>query len=677
MADKPIQLKSADLEPLVTSTIEDLQEARGAVQAHDEMVERFRLYYQAELSESDDPPAYKGASRPRVTFCQTATAVIVASIYPQLFGTEPIAHLEPYVEEASTCAEMLESFYQRIATRYMGMPGRVGRQGIHDSLTGGAVISHHPWRRVKQLRWEWVPYETTQEEIDPVMGAAFEQPATEYKYEQVEKLTYNMPWCELVDTERVVTMPTQYASIQESAAVAVQWPMREQALWQGVADGTYSREAVEQVLSHIQEEGETTAADTIMRVSATPSSGRDEENKQPADVPWITDVYFRYSPKGAEHATSDWLLTIYEPTQDVLQCRPSPYNVRPFAVGRPYTDTAGIRGQSLPMVGGADAEKVLTLLSRNRINKAQASMLPVMGVSMRFYKQLEEKYGGNLERFAGLVKFVPLPDEMFSDAAGKPYIIITDGITTPDSLNQEEMTERYGNVAVGSDDAAKGVATPTAVTATQAQEIAQQSQKRMAMIVERLAGWIVDMFTIIHEQIRQFHQEETVQELWVQVHGEEKAAQYPLWQCYQYEYEFSANGLSETMSQAVRAEHAMAALQMAMNDPMIAGDPAAMYQLKADAYRYTAGKRDPKQVLGSQQTYVEKYQAMMQQQAMMEQQQAEAAQAEKVHRMVYERKGQEADRELKREGMDRADAQAQAKMQAQLEQAAMAQGGGM
>jgi hypothetical protein len=72
---------------------------------------------------------------------------------------------------------------------------------------------------------------------------------------------------------------------------------------------------------------------------------------------------------------------------------------------------------------------------------------------------------------------------------------------------------------------------------------------------------------------------------------------------------------------------------------------------------------------------------MMQQQAMQAQQQAEAAQQEKVHRMVYEREGQDADRELKREGMDRSDAQAQAKIQQAQEQAmlqaAMAQGGGM
>jgi hypothetical protein len=135
------------------------------------------------------------------------------------------------------------------------------------------------------------------------------------------------------------------------------------------------------------------------------------------------------------------------------------------------------------------------------------------------------------------------------------------------------------------------------------------------------------------------------------------------------------------MSHAVRAEHAAAALSAAMQDPMIANDPAAMYQIKADFWRYVAGKRDPKQVLGSQQTYVEKYEQMMQQQAMQAQQQAEAAQQEKVHRMVYEREGQDADRELKREGMDRSDAQAQAKIQQAQEQAmlqaAMAQGGGM
>lgn len=594
--DKPVQIADAGkLDALIHRLIDDIALSRSGVDAHMIEVERARAMLKDEQPRKHKP--WESASELVYPYVKQAKFALLSHFCPTLLGPDPILHYEGANAKAKPMAEAMESFAQRQATEVVGF--RKIMERVYDaSLRDGTAIVYAYWRTEQREQ----PYFVQNAETGKIEKAV------------ATRTVYDAPQIDLVPLDKFGTFPKANHDIQLSPGVFRMVSLTGDEVLQRMASGWFSEEAVAALRQHPHDnDANVTASDEARGIQemVVDEAFRDATYE-------LTEIYYRYIDReDSTKAAQDWVFVVHEPTHTVLRAEPNPWfhQQRPFVAISPYQDVEGFYGDSLSSAGAGHVQTGMTTLMRLAIDAAAIGIAPEMLVAASLGKNIAD-----LKKRRGPGGVIPFPDAYFENNSTKMQPFGNNGFSPSIVMPLMELLDNNGQQSTGASDATKGVPNAGNVTATEAAQIMESSQKIIAFLAERLATGTAEVGKLLHALNYQFQGNEGPLALWDEVNGDKEEV--TLFDAMQQKYLITSSGIRDTNNRAILAQRAMERLQILMAEPMVATDVSKRYTLLYDTLQAN-GTSDPERYLGTVKEWQQKEQ--MAAQAAAQQAQIDAA----------------------------------------------------
>jgi hypothetical protein len=318
----------------------------------------------------------------------------------------------------------------------------------------------------------------------------------------------------------------------------------------------------------------------------------------------LREAWWTYKPLDSDGPAEDWLFIFSADARQLLLAQPAPYKFRPYSVCMPFAPVSGLAGDSLPSSGAGSIQRSLTTFIQLAIDMLTLGIHPYKMVSETLYSRFDKAFKNKRPG-----DYIKVPDEYFLEG-GKGFQTYSPQTNFGAVLEMYSLLSQMGDKYTGANDALKGIPSPDKLTATQATQIMESSQKNAEQILESCAAAVGLTGQHAHELLRLYWQQQEVLELWQRVNP-----QFPIDACMAAEVLVTANGVAAESNKAIRAKRAEEIMMMAMNDPTTWSDPAKRYYILTNVSR-ELGVPYPENFWGTGDDYLQRAQLMAQQQAM-------------------------------------------------------------
>jgi len=595
---KPIQLSDKEeLARLSTRLTADVRQAASDAEPHWKLVEKNRLLLKDDQVRSDKP--WDTASELVVPYVKQAKFALLSHFCPTLLGIDPIFHIEGTNVTSKELADTMEGFLQAQLSRQVRFR-RVMERLFDAALRDGTGIAHVYWSTVRRKRP--IYEEVSETQFDPDTGEVLQIAGSVNKVER-EVTVYDAPQIDIIQLERFGTFPVANSDIQESPGVFVRVPVTGEDILQREGSGEFDADAVKKIRELAADNDVIQSADSKTRGFGQGISSQDFHSRSYT----LTQIYYRYAKPDSDKVAEDWLFTLHEPSGILLQARPSPWfhQMRPFVAVSPYQDTEGFYGDSLASAGAGHVQLAKTTLLRLAIDASAIGISPEMLVAASLGKNIAD-----IKKRRGPGGVIPFPDAYFENNSTKMQSFGNNGYQPNTVLPMMQYMDKIGEESTGVSDAVRGVASSN-ITATEAENIMESSQKIIAFLTERLADGQADIGRMIQKLNYQFQGNEGPQKLWEELFGDKENG-FSIYECFNYEYVVSTSGIRDTNNRAILAKRAIDRLQILVNEPMVMQNPEHRYSLLFDVL-LANGTPNPERYLGTKEEWINAPPKQMQQ----------------------------------------------------------------
>lgn len=516
---------------------------------------------------------WKSACELHVPYVKQTLLAIIAHISPVLLGNDPIFHANPAKRDDTTAkyANAYEKYQQEqlrvieFAKTMENIAYAAGRDG-----TAGALVT---WdiRTDTKPKWRRVDGEVV--------------------LEQETVTTYDAPRIDFLPLERFGTFPSPNVDIQLSPGIFYKMPWTGDAILRNVGKEGFDKAAVEALMQRAPDEGANLSASSESRGITDTSSPTSFHSRTYE----LTHVYYRIGAEDSTKPAEDWYFVIDAKNSLMLEARRNPWfhQLRPLVAVAPYRDVEGHRGDSVSQTGAGQVQLAQTTLMRLGVDGTAKGIAPTMLVAESMFRRangllLSQEPGGS----------VPFPDDYFMNGRAGIQPFSNGGYQPTIIMPMMEMTDRIGERSSGMNDASRGMQTPGNITATEAQQIAEGSQKIIAFLTERFAKAMAEIANLLWELNYQFQGNDGPQEIWERVIGDE----IDMFDVMETPIILTTSGVRDTNNRAIRARQAMERVSMLMSLPppviqAIKIPASGIYNLLYDAMQAN-GVTNPERYLG-------------------------------------------------------------------------------
>lgn len=592
MNHKAIQINNEKVSDIASRLIDDVTQSQGDAEAHFNRVRQYRALL-APVQPRSAPP-WPNASELLIPYVKQAKFALLSHFVPALLGVDPLWRVEANNRQSKPFADDIERFLQAQALRHI-KARKVLERAFDAALRDGTAIVEVGWRTTREKRQRW---QQSSEVLTDEYGNISEQ-AGEITAQQVEQVTYDAPWLELVTVEHFGTFPRANAEINDSPGVYRRVMMSGQEMLQLVLLGEIDADAVER-LRTIPGDNPLGRADDELR--GITGSGASSELRFRAQSYELLIIHYRYSADEEGSApAADWTFILHEQSNILLQAKPAPWwhGKRPFVAISPYLDIEGFYGDSLAAAGAGDVQVAKTTLLRLAVDAMAIGIAPEMLVAQSLGAHI-----GDIKSRRGPGGVLTMPDSFFDNPGAKMQPFGNQGYSPNAAIALLDYIDREGQESTGVSDSLKGVQSGSGITATEAAQINDSAQKSIAFLSERLADAMKSIGELLFEMNYQYQGNEGPSALWEEINGAQQENGVNIYQAFNGSYQINTNGVRDTSNRAIKMQRSEKLLGTLMNFPQVAQNPARLYSLLFD-YVTDSGYRDPERVLGSEREWAE------------------------------------------------------------------------
>lgn len=613
MANDAIQLNQDDADLLCARLVTDVQSTSDDLAAHVREVERYREYFRDRQPRVNPP--WKGASELVVPYVKSTYLAITSHVVPTLLGVDPLVHVVGNNTPSMQMADEMETFYHALYTRKMKFRQKAERVFM-GAFRDGTSIARVVWSQKARRGIGW---EVTQDAmVDPASGEMLAQ-AGSVREVPMDTVWYDAPELTGVPIERFGTFPRANVPIEESPGVFCRYTLTGADVQARANVGTFDAKATARLL---QFDGDASWIDDPSTFTRRVNQ-RNSIDSIPNDQTYLlTEIYYRYTPKNAKkgQALGDWRIVIHEPTQTLLACAPSPWwhGKRPYVALSPYVDVEGLYGDSIASAGAGQTQLALTTLLRLAVDAMAMGIAP----EVLYASSLGEKFARDAKLSRGPGAWLMMPDQFFANGGNLMTHLQRNGYDPNAAIAMMQTIDQIcGQQSTGASDNLKQTAISRDVTATEASQIMESSQKTLQFLTERCADFVSETAELVHGLTYQYQGNAYPQELWQDVCGESGV---DMFSAMQGSYVLTSNGVRDTANRAMQRQLALENLQLLRQEPFVWDDVLLRHHAYEDFFR-TRGVTQLDRVIGSVDMWQQKEQeAKMQAQAMMEMQNVDA-----------------------------------------------------
>lgn len=589
-----IQLDKSDADALCSRLARDVESASSDLYAHVAEVQRYREYLKDRQPRVDKP--WKTASELSVPYVKSTLLAMLSHVVPTLLGADPLVHVVGNNRASQSMADNMETFYHALYTRVMDFRRRVERVfmgAFRDGTAIGRVVWTQKWRPGVQY-------------VDAGTGDGLVVP------QAADVMWYDAPELTLVPIDRFGTFPRANVPIDESPGVFCRYPMTGAELKSRGDAGVFDVAACERVLAHTGDAAWIEDASSFTRRIVAEDSADHNGIDQTYQV---TEIYYRYDPKGMRKgkAFGDWRVVIHEPTQTLLAAGPTPWahGMRPYVALSPYVDVEGLYGDSVASAGAGQTQLALTTLLRLAVDAMAIGIAP----EIAYPSSLGETWGKKLRESRGPGTAIMAPDQMFTGNGAAMTHLQRNGYDPNAAIAMMQTIDQIcGQQSTGASDNLKQAPMNRDVTATEATQIMESSQKVLTFLTERCADFVSDVALLVHGLMQQFQGNAQPLALWDDVCGESGLS---LYDAMQGSYTLSSNGVRDTANRAVQRNISLEVFQLLRQEPLVWNDLMLRHHAYEDVLR-TRGVNQTDRVIGTVEDWqAQEEEAKAQVQAMM------------------------------------------------------------
>lgn len=591
MNNKALQLNNEKASATASRLIDDITQAQGDAEAHFKRVKQYRAML-APVQPRTAPP-WPNASELLIPYIKQAKFALLSHFVPALLGVDPLWRVEANNKQSKPFADDIERFLQAQALRHI-KARKVLERAFDAALRDGTAIVEVGWRSSWEKRQRW---QQGSEVLADEYGNISEQ-AGEIVAQQVEQVTYDAPWLELVTVENFGTFPRANGDINESPGVYRRVMMSGQEMLQLVMLGEFDADAVERLRTMPSDNPLGRADDELRGISGNAASSELRFRAQSYE---LLIIHYRYSSDemGDEPAV-DWTFMLHEASNILLQAKPSPWwhGKRPYVTISPYLDIEGFYGDSLAAAGAGDVQVAKTTLLRLAVDAMAIGIAPEMLVAQSLGAHI-----GDIKSRRGPGGVLTMPDSFFENPGAKMQPFGNQGYSPNAAIALLDYIDREGQESTGVSDSLKGVQSGSNITATEAAQINDSAQKSIALLSERLADAMQSIGELLFELNYQYQGNVGPATLWAEINGGQQKS-IDIFSAFNGSYQVSTNGVRDTSNRAIKMQRSEKLLTTLMNFPQVAENPARIYSLLYD-YVSDSGYRDPERILGTEKDWAD------------------------------------------------------------------------
>ena len=589
-----IQLDKEECKRVRDIIVSDLTIARGETDRRIKILNEFRRAYEVVTKRK---PLFRGAPSITIPFIKSSTTTLEAAIFPTLLNPVPLINVDVIGQDPLDIAGMWQDYYQELHTKIT--PYRdAWKKAIHYGLRDGSAVLMSTQYTKKEMIWR------SDDKLAVNNGkASYGNPV------RSEKTIYDYPRLDVFPIERFIALPSDNFDMQETPGVGVHIRVYGHDLRAGAAAGYYDKEKVEEALEENQWLGRLSADDKLQFIDGpaqyqtdggrpdekTPEGEHPEYDRQPF---WITELYYRYTPPG-KTVSENWLFTLQH--HKILRAQPDPWwgVRRRFTIMRPYSVDDSPYGESVPSLGGLEAQNGMSDMASLLIAMGMRQVNPRFAVPKSLWKFLKEEFDKPENK--EMAAFLACPESMFE--SGSPGLKSMEmGASANTLLPSLEFLDQLAQGFNGVNDAAKGNQTTGGITATESLAMQEGSKQLESHIIENIGDSMAKVQACEHELTIQFADRPMPNTLWNQVTG----GKIPLEMAVKREIFFTANGSFAT-SRSIQAKLAQEAAALLMPMPEIQSDPAARWNIVHNVLQ-KSGIKQPETLMGSSDEWQQKFQ---------------------------------------------------------------------
>lgn len=602
--NQALQINREEQRAIADRLIADISQARSGAEAHFNRIKQYRAML-APLQPRTSPP-WPNASELLIPYVKQAKFALLSHFVPALLGVDPLWRVEANNRQSKPFADDIERFLQAQVIRKI-KARKVLERAFDAALRDGTAIIEVGWstRREKRQRWQQSRVVLLDE-----YGNALEQ-AGEINAQEIEQVTYDAPWLELVTIEHFGTFPRANADINDSPGVYHRVMMSGQQLLQLVQLGEIDAEAIERLRALPGDDPLPRADDELRGIAGKNNNSELNFRAQSYE---LTIVHYRYSSAVQSNETAtDWTFILHEQSNLLLQAKPSPWwhGKRPYVALSPYLDIEGFYGDSLAAAGAGDVQIAKTTLLRLAVDAMAIGIAPEILVAQSLGAHI-----GDIKSRRGPGGVLTMPDSFFENPGAKMQPFGNQGYSPNAAIALLDYIDREGQEATGVSDSLKGVQSGSGITATEAAQINDSAQKSIAFLSERLADAMKSIGELLLALNYQYQGNEGPSMLWEEINGastipgaidpltgQQQETPLTMFAAFNGSYEISTNGVRDTSNRAIKMQRSEKLLSMLMNFPQVAQNPSRLYSLLFE-FVTDSGYRDPERILGSEKEWL-------------------------------------------------------------------------
>lgn len=609
--DNPIQIDAERLPRLASQLCDDIVQAEADRSSYIRLMKEHRALLKSHQTASSKP--WTDASDLHVPFLKYARNALLARLRRALLSPTPILYCEG-VGPAKPYEGAFESFLHRQLTRQVQLGGNAGRRLLQAAVDDGTAIAYVRWETIKRRERR---YEVLSE---PEIDAFGEVSAKAGQMKAVNPWVtrYDGPVVDYVPIENCGTYPAAFADMTKSTGVYLRVPMFGEEILQHLTAGRYDPAGVQALVKKLGDDNLLkNPSDELRSIEVTGASVRFD----PAFISsplTITECYWRLpsadTADDEDEPGTDWLVTLYEPSQTVLAARPAHevwgFSDRPLVPVRVLPDNFGLLGDSLADLAG-DGQQAMTQLLRQALNAGDRRINPEIFELANAMSQ-DEWDDFNDNRSPGMIHKIRNVQQV-SDAIlpfafdGDPYAMLP-----LFSAVQEQMRN-----ATGVSNLMTGNAQGRRTTAHEIQRMSEEGQEMVMDMVDTAGEAVEDIGSLVKQLDYVYAGRKSLQELWMEANPQSTPED--MFAALSGEYDLSAAGTTLTTSKAVRKQQAMEKYQIFNDDPFVTSNVQRMWGLKRMVLVDGFGERQPESIIGTEQEAIQAQQeleAQRKQQAM-------------------------------------------------------------
>jgi hypothetical protein len=613
----PIRMTDDKAERMTAIIVDDIRQAESDLSGYRSQVAKGRKKFSYEQVRTD--MLWQNGSNLVIPFVQQTYKALLAHIVPALLSVDPIYAVDG-PNNAFALTDRFERFYarqweiiklRRMYERWYGICLMDG---------GGALMP--TWRIRRQMRPQMVRVSDAFFDEDGEILAENER----YQTKEMPVTVYDAPHLQVLTVDQYGLFPAAFADIEDSPGAWVTNTLSGETIAQRMHQGLYRPDAVHKLFTSIT--GTTDDADpSDVRYGITGSGGDTDPNALRKTYR-LTEAFWLHGDAtigddgkpSSKNPLTLWQFTLDMDQRLLLAARPLPWSHGkiPLIIAKPYSMDAGIGGESIVTTGAGQVQDGLTSLMNLAIDAVKIGIAPELLVSAEMGEDINR-----LLKRRGPGGMIPFPQSYFEKPWAMPF---GQGSDPSRIMPFVEYLTQTGNMDTGASDQMKDSPSPGGITATEAEQIVESTQKMVAYITEHLAMAQDEAGEMLHDLTVQFQSNDGPQRVWRETAANpddpltlaDALAQGP--------FHLRTNGIRTTSNKAILANRAMQAYGLLAQEPMVVSNTQRRYNLLSRTLSQGLQVRNPADLMGTAEEWAQEeamQQQMMQQQAQMQLSQAD------------------------------------------------------